>query len=573
MVDLNRFRPRLMGLGLFLGVILLASAGIASGAALSSAHDHVAVGEPAVQNLLPAVAGATPVRQAAAASSTLSTTLSSTIFLPIVYRDYRAPLPPLCRYGVAAWGEQLKWLPTWRAGWTLDFSAHAPSSNVTAEFAQVIRVRQQKDGCTYLDGYKTTPALTEAGLGAIIRRAPGAVWIVGNEPDRGPNPESCQIGVQDDTYPEIYVRAYHDVYHFIKQRDPSAQVANAGLVQVTPGRLQYLDKMWQEYQVRYGAPMPVDIWNMHLYILPEVTAEGQPNGIANIAVGTDPGLGIRESGGDPNRCSDPQVYCYAEHDDMAIFAEQVVAMRIWMKQKGQQNKPLILSEYSLLYPYDIDPEGCFVQDEYGNCFTPERVSAFMKSSFAYLEGAIDPALGYPLDGNRLVQRWMWFSANYAGAGRASSLLENTLDRQTLVGETLESQVASKVSYVNLLLGHIERTIGHTGGPGRTATVALSVEVFNNGSVANATPVKVTFYADRDLTQVIGTQIASATINGCASEASRLYMIWSGLSAGMHTFWVKVDSDNAVGEIDEADNIGEGVVFVYEHGVYLPLVTR
>ena len=32
--------------------------------------------------------------------------------------------PPLCRYGVTAFDgmTQLKWLPTWRAGWTLDFA-------------------------------------------------------------------------------------------------------------------------------------------------------------------------------------------------------------------------------------------------------------------------------------------------------------------------------------------------------------------------------------------------------------------------------------------------------------------
>ena len=82
--------------------------------------------------------------------------------------------PPLCRYGVSAWGaDQLKWLPTWRAGWTLDFGAHAPVPGVVAEFAQVIRVQQNKNGCTYLDGYSITPALTEEGLGAVIRAAPG----------------------------------------------------------------------------------------------------------------------------------------------------------------------------------------------------------------------------------------------------------------------------------------------------------------------------------------------------------------------------------------------------------------
>ena len=138
-----------------------------------------------------------------------------------------------------------------------------------------------------------------------IRTAPGSLWIVGNEPDRGPNPEDCTRGVQDDTYPEVYARFYHDVYAFIKQRDPSAQVAIAGLVQVTPGRLQYLDKVWQEYQNGYSSAMPVDVWNMHLYILPEALPNGQPNGIANIALGTSPSLAIRESGGNPSQCSDP----------------------------------------------------------------------------------------------------------------------------------------------------------------------------------------------------------------------------------------------------------------------------
>ncbi len=146
---------------------------------------------------------------------------------------------------------------------------------------------------------------------------------------------------------------------------------------MTPGRLQYLDKVWQAYQTRYGQTMPVDIWNMHLYILPEANKDGVSNGIASIALGTDPALAIRESGGNPNLCSDPLVYCYAEHDDLAIFAQQVVAMRTWMKQHGQQDKPLIISEYSILYPYDIVPGGCYVRDEYGNCFTPQRVSTFM----------------------------------------------------------------------------------------------------------------------------------------------------------------------------------------------------
>jgi hypothetical protein len=64
-------------------------------------------------------------------------------------------------------------------------------------------------------------------------------------------------------------------------------VANSGLVQLTPGRLQYLDLMCQAYEEQFGGPVAVDAWNMHLYILPKAGMDGVPNGIANVALGTD----------------------------------------------------------------------------------------------------------------------------------------------------------------------------------------------------------------------------------------------------------------------------------------------
>ena len=483
--------------------------------------------------------------------------------------------PPLCRYGVTAFDgmTQLKWLPTWRANWTLDFKAHAPLPGVAAEYAQMLRIQQNKSGCTYLDGYSTVPALTEAGIGAVIRAAPDSLWIIGNEPDRGPDPGNCLGPGQDDTYPEVYARAYHDAYTYIKQRDPKARVAIAGLVQVTPGRLQYLDKVWAEYARLYRAPMPVDVWNMHLYILPEAQTNGQPNGIANIALGSDPGSAIRESGGDPNRCSDPLVYCFAEHDDMTIFAQQIVAMRTWLKNHDQQNKPLILSEYSLLYPYERDPDSCFLQDEYKNCFTPERVSTFMANTFNYLESAADPALGYPLDGNRLVQRWMWFSAYASGAGNVSSLLVSTHVRLTLAGENFRDQVAARPATINLFLGQVGATAGHAGVPGGTATVNLYAQVFNNGSVATGTPFPVTFYADQALTQVIGSTVVSEAVDGCVVRPLVAQVTWADLPVGNHPFWVKVDSADSIGETNEGDNIGTGTATVSIFGRFLPLISR
>ena len=87
----------------------------------------------------------------------------------------------------------------------------------------------------------------------------------------------------------------------------------------------------------------------------------------------------------------------------ASFAEQVIAMRQWMADHGQKEKPLFLSEYSILYPYVIDGDTCFLQDEFGQCFTPDRVYDFMTRTFQYLNNeAVDPNLGFSLDNNRLI---------------------------------------------------------------------------------------------------------------------------------------------------------------------------
>lgn len=501
---------------------------------------------------------------------------SQFVFMPMALQEITQLPPvgdaPLCRYGVAASGDaQYSWLPTWRAGWTLDFSTRVSKPNIAAEYIQLISVSQRKAGCTYLDGYTTRPALTEAGLGNLIRSMPGSIWIVGNEPDRGPNPENCLARVQDDTYPEVYAQAYHDVYDFIKQRDLRARVAIAGLVQVTPGRLQYLDKVWQAYLDRYGNLMPVDIWNMHLYILPEAQPDGRPNGIANIALGTDPALAMRESGGDPSKCSDPQVYCYAHHDDMSYFAQQIVAMRTWMKAHGQQSKPLMLSEYSILYPYEIDEYGCFLQDEFGACFTPDRVKTFMTRSFEYLENAIDSALGYPLDNNRLVQRWMWFSAYFTGVGNVSNLLDSSLATLTPIGVQFQAETAGRSAYVNLLFSEARGYPGYVG-PSGTTTTTIYADIFNNGSMDNSAPLTITFYSDKALTQVIAAVPLAEFVGGCGRGPVRVHALWTDLPAGVHPFWVKIDS-GAIMESDRTDNVTTGVVTVYGSGRFLPLVTH
>lgn len=475
-----------------------------------------------------------------------------------------------CRYGVSPLGGDtaISWVSSLGAGWYLTFGATPPNNPPTndAEFAHVIRTQQDQlpDG-TYLPTYTVIPELTEAGLGSLISSDPGALWLVGNEVDRGPDPGEL-TGGQDHTFPDVYATAYNEVYNFITQRDPSARVAISGLVEVTPGRLQYLDKVWEAYKTQFGQTMPVDVWNMHLYILPETEADGTPNGIANVALGTDPALGIRY---DPTQCTSGDVYCFYEHDDLTIFAEQIIAMRTWMKSHGQQNKPLIISEYSQLYPVKYS-DGAPFFDENGEQFLPPRVSSFMLGTFDYMNNqAQDPNLGYSLDNDRLVQQWLWFSTYSSAAGSASNLLDNNLSNLTQVGQAFQSYVLNEPLYGNLMIERVSNSVTMTNGS-MTADVPLSVSFRNNGNTSITATITVTFFSDAAMTTPIGASIVQPPIRGCATSLYFATVVWIDRAPGVYPYWVRIDSD---GNVNGKDNVGTGFAFVDPAQIFLPIIIR
>ena len=204
---------------------------------------------------------------------------------------------------------------------------------------------------------------------AAVEALPGALWLIGNEPD---------VKWQDNISPDVYARVYHDLYTLLKGLDPSCQVAIGGMSQPTPLRIRYLDLILDAYQMRYGEPMPVDVWNVHAFILREERD--------NWGVDIPPGMADQRG----------RLYEIADHDNITIFRQQIVDFRRWMKERGQQEKPLIVTEYGILMPAD-----------YG--FSPQRVEHFMLDTFEFFRTAADPSLGYAADGGRLVQRWCWYS--------------------------------------------------------------------------------------------------------------------------------------------------------------------
>ena len=184
----------------------------------------------------------------------------------------------LCRFGVGAPSDVTRYpVNQLRIGWYTDWGARLhPDRPGGIDYLQMVRLNQPQYG---VDSYTSVPSASE--LPGIIAANPGARWVIGNEPDRR--------DVQDDIEPAVYAHAYHDLYYAIKAADPSARIVAGSIVQPTPLRLQYLDLILDSYRTRYGEPMPVDVWNIHAFILNEADC---------IAISTDLLLGSRHPAGD-----------------------------------------------------------------------------------------------------------------------------------------------------------------------------------------------------------------------------------------------------------------------------------
>lgn len=484
-----------------------------------------------------------------------------------------------CHYGVSSPSSARAWMSVVGAGWYVNFTQTGNFYNGT-EFVRFVHTYQNKDGQgNYLPGYTLSRdgSFNQNTLRATVNSAPGSLWFIGNEIER--------TG-QDEIFPDTYAEAYHELYNLIKIEDPSAMVGISALVQVTPNRLAYLERVWDAYARKYNRAMPVDVWNAHIYILPEVLPNGTPNEIASVALGTtDFSNVIYEGNNNAANCSNPKdnIYCWAEHDNMTIFADQIARMRQWMKDHGQQNKPLLVSEFGILYLNEWEPgnpgAGCF-QDEFGNCFTPARVNTFMQNAFNYMETTTSPTLGFPGDGNRLVQQWLWFSMYSANVGRASNLLNDDYwvnytpgDPTALssMGQMYRAHVASRGTPMpNLRVDKAWSAVGYLEG-GASTSVQLKAQIRNQGNTRAIQNVTVTFYKDAGLTQPIGSTTIGPALVGCSTFQYDAQVSWTVTTPGIHRYWVKVDAANALNESNESDNVAQGLVLIDPQQTYVPIV--
>jgi hypothetical protein len=262
----------------------------------------------------------------------------------------------------------------WYSDWLFNATPAQPADD-RLEYVQLINVRQAN----------WPPNWTQVQNAVENNR--GAIWIIGNEPEGPFN--------QGNRTPDQYAQIYREAYTHIKGWDSTARIAIGGVIEPTPMRLHWLESMMAAYKAHYGTDIVVDIWNIHMQILVETETDG-----AGIPAGITPTA---------SEIAYTQSWSYPDSADATKFQTLVTEFRTWMKNHGQQNKPLIISEMGVLLPsFLLCDEGDETQRQAcGN----QRIEQFMTQTLAWLQSARDANTGYSEDSNLLVQRWLWFSLN------------------------------------------------------------------------------------------------------------------------------------------------------------------
>jgi hypothetical protein len=355
------------------------------------------------------------------------------------------------------------WPAYLNAGWYWDWAARGTNLLPPLQYVQTIQLRPVLSGGAQI-GYTAGP--TGTTLLNIIAQQRGATWFIGNEPD---------CNTMNNMRSEWYARAYHDMYHFIKTADPTAKIAAGNIVQPTPLRLKYLDRVLAEYQTRYGEPLPTDVWSIHSYILCEtcypVKAPGEPFAWGACYVPDWPSQAQSiDNGG--------KFYSVYDHWDINIYTSRIETFRQWMHDNGYRHHPLIIPEYGILFY-----EGLV----YSGATYDAKSRAFMYDGFDWMLTARNPLTGYRTDDNRLVQGWAWFSLDH-GSYPGGSLFDIYKFVPTTMGRDFAAYTAQISPTIELrtLDTHITIPSDLSGTlsaePGTLVTATVNFTVANSGDI-------------------------------------------------------------------------------------------
>lgn len=447
----------------------------------------------------------------------------------------------LCRFGVNAVDlPSVASLPDLGASWYMDFTTrNNPLRPEGMEYMPVIRFQPAAGH----PGYTYQP--NGSALQQAIADNPGAKWLISNEPD------STQ---QDNLKPDVYARAYHELYHLLKTADPTAQVIAGSIIQATPLRLYYLDQILLSYQSQFQTALPADGWNIHNYILNEASCSAFP---ANCwGAGIPPGVNWTHG----------ELWGLKDTDRVDIFIARVERFRQWMADRGYRGLPLYLTEYGVLFPEDY-------LDENGNAFPPARVNVFMNATYDYMRTAVHPTLGDPRDGYRMVQQWAWYSTTderYNGV----LLRENPATQSyepTEIGANFASYTAPIPREIDFYPTAVRPIAYSALSQDEPVTVTLSVLAANSGNLVQPAAASVRFYHGHPNSGGIPLGPAQdISLSGCG-DAETLTLVWPDVPPGLYNIYVQITPGDGVTDINLDNNIAMGQVLIGTRHLFLPII--
>jgi len=368
-------------------------------------------------------------------------------------------------------------------------------------------------------------------LPSLLAANRGATWIIGNEPD-------SEVTYQDHISAETYADRYYAMATLIRLNDPTAKIAFGTIIQPTPVRLYYLSKVIDRLSQLAGdtgdshanALALIDIYSIHAFILNEQPLyDSSGNNIswgAGVPVGYDPTTGwplILPTDG-------------TQTHDINLFKSRVTAFRQWMKDLGEQFKPLWITEYGSLFPTWLN-------------VSELTTATYMEDTFDFMLEPNDPNLGYPNDANRLVQKWIWYSLNEDVTKFGGSLYYPQNHQLTTVGDHFikynPPTSAVPVTDPDVYIDSSSPTIS----PGSIGFYKITVKVGNTVSSDRLTGVQVDLYLGSTL---VGSM--QANLPRCAGKLPVSFNV-NNLVAGQSTFRAQVSLISGNGtDINLSNNI-------------------
>jgi hypothetical protein len=239
-------------------------------------------------------------------------------------------------------------------------------------------------------------------------------------------------------------------------------------------------------------------------------------------------------------------------------------MRLWMAAHGQRHKPLLITEYGVLYT-----------QTYGISST--QVKDYLIGSFDYLLTTSDAAIGYPADENRLVQGWVWYSLNDTFWN--GNLFDPSTKALNEFGTTWKNYVTDPARPLasqprsNLLVANLRTEPPFALESEGPVTFTLKVDIANSGNTPTHTGnnISVSFWDGHPnnpgATQIGSTQTL-ADLPGCG-RFTTVEVEWPDRTKGAHTWYVKAEA--IPGETNGSDNLASSTALVGVSVTYLPLI--